>query len=463
METAKKVYRLLTSTKAGGIYILLIAFLIGLATFIENDFGTSAAQKLIFKTHWFEFLLLLFGLSILQNIFTFRMYQRRKWYMLLFHASILVILLGAFVTRYAGFEGSMHIRENSNSNTLESREPYLNFRVVKNKKNYLFQMPVHFASIGNNHYKKSYLIDGRKLTAEVLDFVPNPVEELVDAPDGKPILWIVQGGQGGRANYFLPEGSTQNLGGTNFSFGNDTKPAPIRFEYRKDSLFFKAAFPMTRMTMATLALDTVMPGEWYPAKLRSLHSGQGINFVVKDFKPKGVIKQYAGSKKLDGTDEGAITLKLSTPAASSVVKFKGAEAYNGSPAITTLGEMKISVDYGPKTVTLPFGLKLEDFKLEKYPGTDRPASYESDVVLIDPRKNLKMPYKIYMNHVLDYDGYRFFQSSYDQDEKGTILSVNHDWWGTWISYTGYILFTIGLLAMFFTGVSRFRKLSKHLS
>ena len=47
-----------------------------------------------------------------------------------------------------------------------------------------------------------------------------------------------------------------------------------------------------------------------------------------------------------------------------------------------------------------------------------------------------IPYRIFMNNVLDYDGHRFFQSSYDPDES-TILSVNHDWWGTIISYIGY--------------------------
>lgn len=53
-----------------------------------------------------------------------------------------------------------------------------------------------------------------------------------------------------------------------------------------------------------------------------------------------------------------------------------------------------------------------------------------------------------MNHILNYEGYRFFQSSFDQDELGTILSVNHDFWGTWVSYLGYFLLTLGLLMTF---------------
>ena len=50
---------------------------------------------------------------------------------------------------------------------------------------------------------------------------------------------------------------------------------------------------------------------------------------------------------------------------------------------------------------------------------------------------------IFMNNILKYKGYRFYQSSYDQDEKGTILSVNHDMAGMLVTYTGY-----GLLFLF---------------
>jgi len=64
-----------------------------------------------------------------------------------------------------------------------------------------------------------------------------------------------------------------------------------------------------------------------------------------------------------------------------------------------------------------------------------------------------------MNHVLDYKGYRFFQSSYDMDEKGTILSVNHDP-GTIITYIGYLLLAFGMLAHFFMPQSRFQKLAR---
>ena len=71
-------------------------------------------------------------------------------------------------------------------------------------------------------------------------------------------------------------------------------------------------------------------------------------------------------------------------------------------------------------------------------------------------------YRIYMNNILDHNGYRFFQSGFDPDEKGTILSVNHDMWGTYITYAGYLLLYFGLLAIIFARHKRFDDLRKQL-
>ena len=120
----------LFSTTAAGTYILLFAISIGAATFIENDFGTSSAQAIVYRAWWFELLLLLFSITIIVNIFRFRMVRQKKWTQLTFHAAMIVILLGAAVTRYFGYEGIMHIREGSASNEIISGETYLKFEVL---------------------------------------------------------------------------------------------------------------------------------------------------------------------------------------------------------------------------------------------------------------------------------------------------------------------------------------------
>ena len=99
MKLLKKISNTLFSTSTAGLYIVLFAIAIAVATFVENDFGTSSAQKVIFKSWWFELILVLFGISLVVNIVRFRMVQQRKWAILTFHGAFIIVLVGAGVTR----------------------------------------------------------------------------------------------------------------------------------------------------------------------------------------------------------------------------------------------------------------------------------------------------------------------------------------------------------------------------
>ena len=145
-----KVSNRLFSTSAAGVYMLLFAAAIGIATFIENDFGTPAAQKLVYQTLWFELLLILFGICIIVNVFRFKLIEQKKWSILVFHLSIVIILIGAGITRYFGYEGMMHIRENDMSDSFLSSDMYLNFNAIQGDKKYSFEESVLFAGVGNN-------------------------------------------------------------------------------------------------------------------------------------------------------------------------------------------------------------------------------------------------------------------------------------------------------------------------
>lgn len=110
---------------------------------------------------------------------------------------------------------------------------------------------------------------------------------------------------------------------------------------------------------------------------------------------------------------------------------------------------------------IPFGLRLNDFNVERYPGSDTPSSYESFITVYEEEKEYDA--HIYMNNVLDVGGYRLFQTSFDPDEKGTVLSYNHDAVGRMITYTGYILLFIGLFLSIITPQGRFRRLYRALA
>jgi len=108
---------------------------------------------------------------------------------------------------------------------------------------------------------------------------------------------------------------------------------------------------------------------------------------------------------------------------------------------------------------LGFSVRLDKFVMHKYPGSMQPSSYDSFITVIDGNKKFK--YHIYMNHILVYKGYRFYQASYDMDEQGSILSVNHDP-GMYITYFGYLLLAIGFLWSILYRKSRFMLTVKKL-
>ena len=110
---------------------------------------------------------------------------------------------------------------------------------------------------------------------------------------------------------------------------------------------------------------------------------------------------------------------------------------------------------------LPFIVTLKDFTLTRYPGSSSPSSYESLLHLnVDGQEFDEL---VYMNHILDLKGYRFYQASFDEDERGSILSVSYDVAGRRITYVGYALLVIGLLGCVVGRGSRFRILNRRLS
>lgn len=462
MNLLKKLLDKLFSTSAAGLYMLIFAAAIGVATFVENDFGTSSAQKVIFKSRWFELVLILFGISILVNIFRFRMVQQKKWAVLTFHASILIIILGAGVTRYFGSEGMMNIREGSAANSFLSAETYLQFQVLSNGKRYSFDEPVLFATLGDNHLKRSYRIGNQELNVEVKQFMPNPKEMLVDDPSGVPILKVVIGGMNGREEFLVKYLDKVNIYGTLFNFGNPEDPTAFNIQYEDKNLSFKAPTPFAQMVMATQTRDTLAAGIYHPLRLRSMYSNGVESFVFGDFKPAAKAEITSESPKMKSTSMGGLDLSVSLGGTTQNLFVTGTQGVEGRPGVLSFEGTELAISYGAKRVTLPFAIKLRDFIMERYPGTNSASSYASEVTLLDNRNNLARNQRIYMNHILDYDGYRFFQSSYDQDELGTYLSVNYDAPGTWISYIGYILLTLGMILTLFTQSSRFQQISAQL-
>src|SRR5690606_38323718 len=99
-----------------------------------------------------------------------------------------------------------------------------------------------------------------------------------------------------------------------------------------------------------------------------------------------------------------------------------------------------------RILKLPYQITLERFKMDKNPGTNTPASFESFISVLDGRKQAPaFSQHVFMNNPLKYDGFTFYQSSYfpiGPDQFGSALSVNfHP--GRWIKYLGSLLLVFG--------------------
>ncbi len=332
----KRITDILFSIKTTLLLLSILGIGAAVATFLENDYGSSTARVLVYYSRWYIGTLFLAGINLAGIIWRYRMWRHPPRF--LFHSAFLLIGIGAATTHYFGQEGILHIREGSSENRMLTAEPYLQVTIRTPAGAWYQEFRKDFSAIGDNDLKETILFDGgRELSVEFVDYK------------------------------FAKKG---------------------------------------RASMGLLTVKVCYAGKCRQTRLVGKRGAKGF------------------ARTLD------------------------------------FGEVKVTVEFGSKVVKLPFALKLRDFQLERYPGSMAPSSYASEVTVLDPKSG-NFDYRIFMNHTLDHRGYKFFQSSYDQDERGTILSVNDDP-GKWPTYLGYILLALGLLWNLFDPTSRFGKLVRYL-
>nr|WP_254240826.1 cytochrome c biogenesis protein CcsA [Aliarcobacter skirrowii] len=329
---------ILFSFKTTIVLLSILAIAAGVATFIENDFGTSSALFLVYNSVWYETILVLTTINLVAIIYKTKMWNKMPRF--LFHFSFVVILIGAITTRYVGYEGIMQIPEGVTTNEMISLEPYLQVKVEKDGE-----------VLASNIYQENF-------TSLFKNF-------------------------------------------NNFSH---------KIEFDNNTLV--------------------------------------VSYVDFNF-----VKEQQASM-------GLLTLNLDLNGKEQQTRIAGLRGQLGVPKEILIDDYKITLEYGSKFIELPFAIRLNEFQLDRYPGSMAPSSYASEITVIKDDKTYD--YRIFMNRTLSEGNYLFFQSSYFPDESGTVLSVNNDP-GKWPTYLGYFLLTLGLFLNFFDKNSRFMKLVKFVS
>ncbi len=435
-----------------GSLFLLLAIAMGVATFIENDFGTPAAKALVYNSWWFELGFLLLAINMLTNLFKHKLLSMSRLSFTLFHFSFLIIIVGAAITRYISYEGVLHIREGEQSNTMLSAEPFLTVKTSFNDDTELSQKKSYLSPITPYEYSQKF---SNGLRIKSMSFTPNALLQAVDAEGGIPMITIVGSSSMGRIDKTLAPHDSIVLGGLTFAFQSSTPSANrIELTLQNNQLFFQYDQDALMIQMQTSHTDTLLANQQHPLYSGVMYRIGDDAFVLKDFKLSAALKPVY-QPNLKGLPS-AVTLEITKGDESTTLVVMGAEGETGQLATTTFQGISIEASYGAISMPLPFSLKLNDFIIDRYPGSQSPSSFASEVTLIDTPNNVHKDERIFMNNILNYRGYRFFQSSYDSDEKGTILSVNHDHIGTLVTYIGYALLALGLMLALIMPGTRFR-------
>lgn len=452
----KKILDFLFSMQLMGILIIVFAVAIGTATFIENDFGTPTARALVYDATWFELVLLLLIINLIGSFVKYRALKRSKISIIIFHFSFIVILTGAAITRYLGYEGSMHIRENKTSNTIRSYEDYLHIANGNDTNTY----EVTFAEGIKNEFSTTEPVGDENIIIELTGFVPNATESLIEVPDGEAVLTFSLIQDKKRQVSYVRDGQLRNLHSKLFGMNINSKDAVV-FTNENENTFLTSPDSVHVIDMSAEA-EVFAPGSKIPFEKGKLYRiADNLQLSKQKLYPSAKIN-YQTADTPGQRFADILIFKLQGENISKQVVVRGTSGTGGDFTPVVFNGHPLQMAYGTKIIKLPFSLKLKDFILDRYPGSNSPSSFESEVVLIDHEQNIHDERRIYMNNVLKHRGYRFYQSSYDQDEMGTILSVNHDSLGTIVTYTGYLLLSIGMIMALFTKNSRFRTVSKKI-
>jgi cytochrome c-type biogenesis protein CcsB len=339
-----------------GILFVLFALAMAVATFVENDFGSAAAYSFVYDTKWFELILLLLVINLTGQILEYKLYRKAKLTVFFFHVAFIIMIIGAAITRYFGYEGSIHIREGKEENKCFSSAKYIGYFIKDDRGTLLAEN------------SKKYT-----LTSKTAD------------------------------NYR----SRINAAG------------------EKYEVILKQIIPNAAKSVSAEVADTAV----------------GVNPAEQE------------------TGQNAFIFNLSAGGKSATVTLWDKADQNTATESVNINGKNIELFYGSKVTILPYSIRLKKFMLERYPGSNSPSGYKSDVVLVDKTSNTEKPFMIFMNNILKYKGYRFYQSSFDQDEMGTILSVNHDNAGMLVSYSGYALLFLFIILSIINKNSVFRNVN----
>jgi cytochrome c-type biogenesis protein CcsB len=448
--------------------LAIFAVAIGRATFIERDLGAAAARSAVYGAWWFEALFALIALNLTGTLVRAGLWRRRQYRTLGFHAAFLVILSGAAITRHFGRSGSLHFRDGETASTMLSDEAFLSVRASDGTDSAAVHWPITSGNRSSTGFSKKIRVGTADVLLRIVDVIPSADSSVVETEDGVPFAILAVSDGKTASELVLAEGDLRTLHGVRFAFGATAVPADarwVRFDRVPQGLTLTSGAAIRKISMTGKGNALIRPGVPAPAAGGSLYAMDGVHFALKRFVPSGRIRAVPSESDDTASGEssvsGALELEVTAGGVSRGISCFENEGRVGDETRIRIGGTEATCSYGSLATALPFRLRLDDFKVDRYPGSKRPSGFQSSVTVIDPGLETETSRVISMNRILKHKGFRLYQASFDPDEQGSVLSVSRDP-GMAVTYAGYWLLGALLVGSFLSPKSRFRRLGEKL-
>ncbi|MCS6838299.1 MAG: cytochrome c biogenesis protein ResB [Bdellovibrionaceae bacterium] len=444
-QSKSPILRALASLKLAVVVIIAMALLIAWGTIVESRYQDAwRAKKEVYQSIWMYLVFVVFTVNLAAVLVDRWPWKRRHLSFVLAHFGIIILIFGALVTSQFGLDGTLRLAVLGSSRYVylpESR--FTIWRSVDGQKfEALVDQEVDFYRSAPSPEDPIRLPLGGSETLELLEWQPYGLldRKIVRSQSSwaRPAIqfslknnfvqvsdWLIQTTTNRMATY--------DLGPLRVHFGDEFIPT----YFDKNEIYLQAQEEGIKYVLYRSKDNKTLEGHLRVGE--AVQTGwMGLELRILQYFPKAEeIHNYT-------------FLNYKTDLTQSVVKvrFRGKDYWVGQHDVTKLytDQEVYFISYGQKRFDLGFELFLKEFRMDRYPGTQRAASYQSIVELPE-----KVDHVISMNEPLKYRGFTFYQASFQQGPDGTpvasILSVNYDP-GRWLKYLGSLLVSLGVIILF---------------
>jgi len=432
--------------------LLVLAILLAAGTVVESSYSTIVAKRFVYGTWWFGLFLSLLAVNLFCSAFSRFPWKRHQTGFVVTHLGIILILVGSFVTQRFGTDGQIALSEGEAGHVFQEDHPVI---LVESGDGSVGEVPASFTFRA-----------------------PSPERPLMLDLPGGALLMVDE--------FLLHAGKRQVAREAR----KDEKGAPalrlvLESSFVKEDVWLRMADRQDRLDLGPATAHFERLGAWKKRAVRA--EGVGRNALAILLSPDGSLSyqvrrkgEFGAIEPLPiGKDQATGWMDMRFKVEGSLPSAVLEEAYEALPlprqkdpesaihftlvdhpdrreawlgyqgrASFNLKGGKVALYYGPRRGPLPFRLKLDEFSIGYDPGTQKAASYASDVTYSlgsgEARKVISM------NEPLHHMGYTLYQASYQELPDGkfvSVFSVGKDP-GIWLKYGGALVMVLGIAFMF---------------